>query len=107
MVPHLCPHISAASLCGLLYPIIQTVAIVHKIAEISSNKDYYELCTAGPYAEFAFLQKMQETLQKYLGSFHKDMTLLVFFSWRDTMCPIINKVKYDKFFVTAGKPIIS
>ena len=68
MVSRLGSRILAASLRGLLYPIVQTVVVEHAIAKISSHDDYAELCTTSPDAEFALLQKMQETLQKNLSN---------------------------------------
>ncbi len=108
MVSRLGPRFPAASLRGLLYSIVQTVVVEHGIAKISSYDEYAELRTAGPDAEFALLQKMQETLQKNLSNFRKDMTRLVSkFFQSDILCPILNHVKFKAFGVAAGAAIIS
>jgi hypothetical protein len=108
MVSRLGPRFPAASLRGLLYPIVQTVVVERGIAKISSHDEYAELRTAGPDAEFALLQKMQETLQKNLSTFRKDMTHLVSKIFQsDTICPVLNHVKYRAFGVAAGAAIIS
>ena len=74
MMSRLGPRIPAASLRGLLFPIVQAVVVEHEIAKIGSNVDYAVLLTASPNAEFGFLQMMQETLQKNLSNFRKDMS---------------------------------
>ena len=46
MVSRLGPRFPAASLRGLLFPIVQTVVVEHQIAKISSHEEYAELRTA-------------------------------------------------------------
>ena len=106
MVSRLGPRFPAASLRGLLFPIVQTVVVEHQIAKISSHEDYAELRTASPDAEFALLQKMQETLQKNLSNFRKDMSAMIFkFFQDDTLCSMLNHVKFETFGVSAGGAI--
>jgi hypothetical protein len=92
----------------MLYPIVKTVVVRRTVANISSNEKFVELRDAALNAEFAFLQKMQETLQKNIGTFRKDMTQLECkYFQADSRCPIINAVKFDTFGVPGGEPIIS
>ena len=108
MVSRLGPRFQAASLRGLLFPIVQIVVVEHQIAKISSHEEYAELRTARPDAEFALLQKMQETLQKNLSNFRKDMSAMIFkFFQDDTLCPMLNRVKYETFGVPAGGAIFT
>ena len=106
MVSRLGLRFPAASLRGLLFPIVQTVVVEHQIAKISSHEDYAELRTASPDAEFALLQKMQETLQKNLSNFCKDMSAMILkFFQDDTLCSMLNHVKFETFGVSAGGSI--
>jgi hypothetical protein len=73
-----------ASLRPLLYPIVQSIVVERIIAGIESHTDYNDLSTASPEAEVYLLQKMQETLQKNLGAFRKDMRDLVVPFFEDT-----------------------
>jgi hypothetical protein len=77
MVSRLGIRFPCASLCPLLYPIVQSIFVERKIAAIESHTDYNDLRTASPEAEVYFLQKMQETLQKNLCAFRKEMRDLV------------------------------
>ena len=107
MVSRLGPRFPAASLRGLLFPIVRTVVVENEIAKIRSHHDYAELRTASPYTEFVFLQKMQETLQKNLSNFRKDMSGVVTkFFQNDTTCPMLNHVKFETFGVVAGNAIM-
>ena len=103
MVSRLGQRFPAASLRGLLFPIVQTVVVEHQIAKLSSHEDYAEMRTASPDTEFALLQKMQETLQKNLSNFRKDMSAMILkFFQDDTLCSMQNHVKFETFGVVAG-----
>jgi hypothetical protein len=77
------------------------------IAGIESHTDYNDLRTASPEAEVHLLQKMQETLQKNLGAFRKDMRDLVVPFFEDTYyCPMLTYVKFHVFNKPRGAPIM-
>ena len=106
MVSRLGPRFPAASLRGLLFPIVQTVVVEHHNTKISSHEDYAELRTASPDAEFALLQKMQETLQKNLSNFRKDMSAMRSKIFQDdTLYPMLSSVKFETLGVPAGGAI--
>ncbi len=72
-----------------------------------SHTDYNDLSTASPEAEVYLRQKMQETLQKNLGAFRKNMRDLVvpFFKGTDNSSEL-TYVKYHVFNKAAGAPIM-
>jgi hypothetical protein len=96
-----------ASLRPLLYPIVQSIVVERNIGGIESHTNYNDLRTASPEAEGYLLQKMQETLQKNLGAFRKDMRDLVLPFFEDTEnSSELTYVKYHVFDKAGGAPIM-
>jgi hypothetical protein len=103
MVSRLGTCFPSASMRGVLSPIVQTVVFEHKIAGIESHDDYSEPRGSSLDEEVIFLTRMQETLQKNLGSFRNDMRDLVMeFFDEDTLDPKLNHVKFHVFGKPAG-----
>jgi hypothetical protein len=90
---------------GALSPVVQTVVVEQKIAGIKSHDDYSELRGASLDAEVIFLTRLQETLQKNLGSFRNDMRDLVVEFFEDNRWFLIfpNPFRGIRFEVTATR----
>ncbi len=101
MASRLGPRFASASLRGLLYPIVQEVAVARKIGGIESHKEYYMLHKNRPDTEFTLLQKHQEVMQKNGKNLLDNVRDIVIpFFKDDTDCEKVNHAKFETIDVT-------
>jgi hypothetical protein len=87
---------------GLLYPIVQEVVVARKIGGIENHEEleYNMLCKPRPDAEFALLQKLQESMHKNGKNLRDNIRDIVIpFFKDDTEDEKVNHVKYETFNV--------
>ena len=95
MVSRLGPRFPSTSMRDVLYPIVQEVVVERRIAGIQDHAEYNSLRKAGVDAEFALLQKIQETTQKNTKALRDKVRELVVQFWKeDTDSDKVNWVKY-------------
>ena len=99
-VARLGPRFPCASLRGLLYPIVQEVVVARKIGGIENHEEYNMLRKPRPDAEFALLQKLQESMHKNGKNLRDNIRDIVIpFFKDDTEDEKVNHVKYETFDV--------